>query len=109
MIHCRNGHDDQFAIAVARNKYGRFPEPGEVVHHLNGCKEDDRPENIVIMLAKEHNKLHAKLNPNLKKASISCRQAGLKGGEETKKRYGIEYYKAISRLGVEARRKKKQN
>lgn len=107
MIRCRDGSSDQFAVAIARNKYGRFPTPGEVVHHLDGCKTNDCPENIIILPAEEHNRLHAKLNP-ISKTSESCYRGGLKGGQTTKNRYGSEYYKRISRLGVEARRRKRR-
>jgi hypothetical protein len=32
--------------AVAKQKLGRKLEPGEVVHHENGKKSDNRPDNI---------------------------------------------------------------
>jgi predicted nucleic acid-binding Zn ribbon protein len=30
----------------------------ECVHHLNGNREDNRPENLVVMLSSQHTKLH---------------------------------------------------
>jgi len=37
---------------------GRFLQPGEIVHHKNGCVNDDRIENLEIMTQAEHAALH---------------------------------------------------
>jgi hypothetical protein len=39
---------------VAEEKYGRPILKGEHVHHLNGIRDDNRPENLVVMAAREH-------------------------------------------------------
>lgn len=36
----------------------RFLNRGEEVHHLNGNKQDNRVENLIVLSAKEHAKLH---------------------------------------------------
>ena len=43
-------------IAEAREK--RYLVPGEEVHHINGIKNDNRPENLVVLTKIEHLKEH---------------------------------------------------
>lgn len=47
---------------VMEKKLGRFLRPGEVVHHINGDKTDDRPENLEVMTNSEHTRLHSSKN-----------------------------------------------
>ena len=42
---------------VIEKVLGRFLKPSEVVHHLNHKKDDNRPENLEVMLKKDHDKI----------------------------------------------------
>lgn len=44
---------------VAENLLGRRLLPGEVVHHLDGNKLNNAPENLLVLSNREHNSLHA--------------------------------------------------
>ncbi len=50
------------ARLVAEKKLGRYLYPGEIPHHKNGIKNDDRPENIEVM---ESISAHVKYHRNL--------------------------------------------
>jgi hypothetical protein len=39
---------------VMEMKLGRLLRPGEIVHHINHDKTDNRKENLVVMTAREH-------------------------------------------------------
>lgn len=43
---------------VMENKIGRLLERHEVVHHVNGDRADNRPENLELMNQSEHMTLH---------------------------------------------------
>lgn len=48
-------------IVIAERTIGRRLMPDEVVHHINGIKHDNRPENLQVMKRSEHIKLHTEL------------------------------------------------
>ena len=43
---------------VMSGHLGHTLKPGELVHHINGVKTDDRIENLQIVTRSEHNRLH---------------------------------------------------
>jgi hypothetical protein len=44
---------------VMAKKLGRPLRPDEVVHHVNGVKTDNRPENLMVMDDADHHRTHA--------------------------------------------------
>ena len=56
------GRWDKEHILVAQEQAGRELMPGEHVHHINCIRDDNRPENLVILTAGAHASAHHSLN-----------------------------------------------
>lgn len=80
---------------VARQIFGSIPK-GWVVHHINGHRFDNAPENLKLMLSTEHWALHALGNAELGKGLERKRTQNLSQVQATK-----EFKEDLSRRNTE--------
>ena len=58
-----NAHKDGYVFlhkVLVERELGRYLTPDEVVHHINHVRNDNRPENLMLMDRKEHMTMHMK-------------------------------------------------
>ena len=61
---------------VAERMLGRPLRDDEIVHHRNGKKADNRPENLQVMTRAEHNRVHARRQGDWSVADRACAECG---------------------------------
>lgn len=84
---------------VVSEKIGRLITPEEQVHHINGNKADNRPENLEVLSFAEHRVMHRKKEDNLRRlpnelneliqCACGCGKAFLKFDESGRPRHYI--------------------
>lgn len=64
---------------VMEQQLGRPLQKWEHVHHINGVKNDNRPENLVVMTKAAHNAEHAPLRVYTAESRRKMSEAGRRG------------------------------
>ncbi len=83
---------------VMEEQLGRYLEPGEIVHHVNGVKDDNRSSNLRLMTkASEHNPFYERIIEIEEALEVleHLVNAGMTDREVVQKRLGRLYRRLI--------------
>jgi len=69
-----------------------------VVHHINGDRSDNRPENLMVMTMLEHNRLHHGLNGAWSRNFDACIRCGTDERRHEARGLCLACYKVIRRV-----------
>ena len=55
----KNGNHIRVHKRVCEKKYGQIPK-GFIVHHIDGDKSNNKPDNLILLHPKDHYRVHVK-------------------------------------------------
>ena len=70
---------------IVEKKLGRYISSNEIVHHINGIKDDDRIKNLQVMSQAEHMRLHKTGMRHTKKSLKKMSKTWFKKGHKPPK------------------------